>query len=122
MRSSNSSSDHRRPSRPMSQSMGFMEALRSRTHDLAQDVPDCPASIVRLQLMSEAGIMERQPKPSARVYPMRTMPSILLLAALAPADEPQVHRDIAYAEPRKERQTFDVYAPKEGKGHPIVFW
>src|SRR6516165_8519212 len=122
IRSSNSSCDHRRPSRLISQSMGFMEVLRSRTHDLSQDDSDCPASIVGLQLMSEAGIMERQPKTSARVYPMRTMLSILLLAALALADEPQVHRDLAYAEPRNERQTLDVSATKEGKNHPIVFW
>src|SRR3954453_16610913 len=40
----------------------------------------------------------------------------------AMADEPQVHRDIAYAEPKNERQTLDVYAPREGKDHPIVFW
>ncbi len=35
---------------------------------------------------------------------------------------PQIHRDIAYTQPRNERQTLDVYSPTEGKGHPIVFW
>lgn len=34
----------------------------------------------------------------------------------------QVHRDLAYVEPKNERQTLDVYAPTEGKGHPVVFW
>ena len=34
----------------------------------------------------------------------------------------QVHRDLAYADPKNERQTLDVYAPKEGKNHPVVFW
>ncbi len=53
---------------------------------------------------------------------MRTMLSILLLATPALAGEPQMHRDIAYAEPKNERQTLDVYAPREGKNHPIVFW
>ena len=51
------------------------------------------------------------------------MPNILvliLLAASALAGEPQVHRDIAYAEPKNERQTLDVYAPKQGKNHTIV--
>jgi acetyl esterase/lipase len=48
--------------------------------------------------------------------------AFLLLAATALADEPQIHRDIPYAEPRNERQTLDVYAPREGKNHPIVFW
>jgi acetyl esterase/lipase len=34
----------------------------------------------------------------------------------------QVFRDIAYAEPRNERQTLDVYAPAGAKNRPIVFW
>src|SRR4051812_33535064 len=46
----------------------------------------------------------------------------LLLFIPALASEPQVHRDIAYAEPKNERQTLDVYAPKEGRRHPIVIW
>ena len=53
---------------------------------------------------------------------MRTMLSILLLAAPALAAEPKVHRDLAYAEPKNERQTLDVYAPSEGKNHPVVVW
>jgi acetyl esterase/lipase len=46
----------------------------------------------------------------------------LLLAAAAFAAEPNVHRDLAYAEPKNERQTLDVYAPAEGKNHPVVVW
>jgi acetyl esterase/lipase len=53
---------------------------------------------------------------------MRNFFALLLLSTPALADEPQVHRDIAYAEPKNERQTLDVYAPKEGKNHPVVFW
>jgi acetyl esterase/lipase len=34
----------------------------------------------------------------------------------------QVHRDLAYAEPRNERQMLDVYAPAGAKNRPIVFW
>jgi acetyl esterase/lipase len=34
----------------------------------------------------------------------------------------QVHRDNAYVEPKNERQTLDVYAPAEGRDHPLVFW
>jgi len=34
----------------------------------------------------------------------------------------QVHRDLAYVEPKNERQTLDVYAPSAGKGRPIIFW
>src|SRR5438445_1373931 len=47
--------------------------------------------------------------------------SLLLASALFGA-EPKVHRDLAYAEPKNERQTLDVYAPTEGKGHPVVVW
>ena len=48
--------------------------------------------------------------------------ALLILSTPALAEEPQVHRDIGYAEPKNERQTLDVYAPKEGKNHPVVFW
>jgi arylformamidase len=34
----------------------------------------------------------------------------------------QVHHDIAYAEPKNERQMLDVYAPAEGKNRPVIFW
>lgn len=35
---------------------------------------------------------------------------------------PGVQRDIAYAEPRNERQLLDVYAPASGWGLPVVVW
>ena len=47
---------------------------------------------------------------------------VLLLSSPLVAAEPKVHRDIAYAEPKNERQTLDIFAPTEGEGHPIVFW
>jgi arylformamidase len=53
---------------------------------------------------------------------MQNLLAVLLLSTTALADEPRVHRDIPYAEPKNERQTLDVYAPKEGENHPIVFW
>jgi acetyl esterase/lipase len=62
------------------------------------------------------------PKDQWGFNPMQTMLTILLLAAPALAGDPQVHRDLAYAEPKNERQTLDVYAPRQGKIHPIVFW
>ncbi len=46
----------------------------------------------------------------------------LLLAPAVFAAEPKVSRDLAYAEPKNERQTLDVYAPAEGKNHPVVVW
>ena len=47
---------------------------------------------------------------------------LLLLASPLLAGEPIVHRDLPYAEPKKERQTLDVFAPTVGKNHPVVFW
>ena len=46
----------------------------------------------------------------------------LLLGSVVFAAEPVVHRDLAYAEPKNERQTLDVYAPAEGKNHPVFVW
>ena len=52
-----------------------------------------------------------------------------IIAALLPmigsplfAVEPQTHRNIPYADTKNEKQTLDVYAPAEGKDHPVVFW
>ena len=53
---------------------------------------------------------------------MRSVIALLLLATPLLAGEPKVHRDLPYAEPKNERQTLDVYAPAEGKDHPIVLW
>ena len=47
---------------------------------------------------------------------------VLLLTTPLLVAEPKVHRDLAYAEPKNERHTLDVYAPTEGKDRPIVFW
>ncbi len=47
---------------------------------------------------------------------------VLILASPLPADEPKAHRGLAYAEPRNERQTLDVYAPTKGKNLPVVVW
>jgi acetyl esterase/lipase len=55
---------------------------------------------------------------------MKCLTALFLLSLAAPltAAEMQVHRDLAYAEPKNERQTLDVYtASAEGK-RPIVFW
>lgn len=55
---------------------------------------------------------------------MRIPTLFLLLLSAAPllAAEPKVHRDLPYAQPKQERQTLDVYAPPQGKDHPIVVW
>src|SRR4051812_16360579 len=50
--------------------------------------------------------------------------ALLPLLAASPllAAEPKGRRDVPYAEPKNERQTLDVYAPAEGKDHPVVVW
>src|SRR5689334_11072351 len=52
--------------------------------------------------------------------------SLLLLGALAFAEEPKVHRDIPYVDGGHERQVLDIYEAAEGsaggKKHPVVFW
>jgi arylformamidase len=47
---------------------------------------------------------------------------ILLLALPLLATEPQIHRGLAYADTKNERQSLDTYAPTEGKDHPVVVW
>jgi arylformamidase len=39
-----------------------------------------------------------------------------------PASSLRVDRDLAYAQPKNERQTLDVYAPAAGTQRPVVFW
>lgn len=55
---------------------------------------------------------------------MRTILAATLLLTALPlfAAAPPVHRDLAYAQPKNERQTLDIYAPAEGKDHPVVVW
>jgi acetyl esterase/lipase len=47
---------------------------------------------------------------------------LLLLTSSAFAAEPVVYRDLAYTEPKNERQTLDIYAPAEGTNHPVIVW
>jgi arylformamidase len=55
-----------------------------------------------------------------RCVPFLFVVSMITLPVLAA--DPQVHRDLAYAEPKNERQTLDLYAPTESKDHPVVVW
>jgi arylformamidase len=36
--------------------------------------------------------------------------------------EPKVHRDLAYADPKSDKQTLDVYCSEMGKALPVVVW
>jgi arylformamidase len=47
---------------------------------------------------------------------------LLVFVAPAIAADPQVRRDVPYAQTTNPRQTLDVYAPAEGQNHPIIFW
>lgn len=48
--------------------------------------------------------------------------SLLLLASPLLAAESKIQRDVAYSQPKTERQTLDLYAPASGSDHPIVIW
>ena len=50
--------------------------------------------------------------------------SLLLIAFafVSVAQAQNVKSNIPYAEPANERQMLDVYAPKDAKGLPVVFW
>src|SRR5690348_2782865 len=47
---------------------------------------------------------------------------IVACALLSDAQAQDVKRDIPYAEPAAERQVLDIYAPREAKNLPVVFW
>jgi len=51
---------------------------------------------------------------------MRFLLPLFASTALAVA-APEIHRDLAYAD-KDKLQKLDVYAPAEGKNHPIVVW
>ena len=54
---------------------------------------------------------------------MKRFISLVPLFALALAVQAQeVQRDIPYASPALERQVLDIYAPKDAKNLPVVFW
>jgi arylformamidase len=59
---------------------------------------------------------------TSRVQAIRTFLATLLLASSAIAAEHHVHRDLAYTEPKNDHETLDLYAPPNGKDHPIVVW
>ncbi|MBM3756798.1 MAG: alpha/beta hydrolase [Acidobacteria bacterium] len=46
----------------------------------------------------------------------------LCLSLLAALSAQKITRDIAYAEPRNERQLLDVFSPETGTNHPVVVW
>jgi len=56
--------------------------------------------------------------------PLVSLPAIAVcFLAAAPAQTgPRMQRDIAYAEPRNERQLLDVYAPSTGSNLPVTVW
>lgn len=54
---------------------------------------------------------------------MRVTASLLVLfVSTSFAGEPTAHRGLAYAEPKTERRTLDVYAADKGKELPVVVW
>jgi arylformamidase len=50
------------------------------------------------------------------------LPLLLALASLSEAPAPKVKHDIPYAAPADEYHVLDIYAPKNAKNLPVVFW
>jgi acetyl esterase/lipase len=50
------------------------------------------------------------------------LPLLLAFTTVSPALAQEVKRDIPYASPAAERQVLDIYAPKDAKDLPVVFW
>lgn len=48
--------------------------------------------------------------------------ALLVLATPLLAADLRIERDLPYADGKNPKQTLDVYAPREGKGHPVLFW
>lgn len=46
----------------------------------------------------------------------------LVFAVVSTSEAQEVKKDIPYASPAAERQILDIYAPKDAKGLPVVFW
>jgi arylformamidase len=46
----------------------------------------------------------------------------LLLPTLASAQIPPTAANVPYADPAQERQVLDIYAPKDAKDLPVMFW
>ncbi|HWL11286.1 MAG TPA: alpha/beta hydrolase [Planctomicrobium sp.] len=53
---------------------------------------------------------------------MKTIALFLLLTTSLAAAEMQVHRDIPYSDSMHELHRLDIYAPIEGKDHPVLIW
>ncbi len=49
-------------------------------------------------------------------------PLLIVLAFVSMAAAQDVKSNIPYAEPASERQILDIYAPKDAKNLPVVFW
>ncbi len=53
---------------------------------------------------------------------LRFLAIALILPTHALAAESKVHRDLAYVEPADASRRLDVYAPADGKDHPVLVW
>jgi arylformamidase len=52
----------------------------------------------------------------------RLSPLLVAVALLSEAQAQDVKRDIPYADPADARHVLDIYAPRDAKGLPVVFW
>jgi len=64
--------------------------------------------------------MNRDNRPRQRLLLFAM--AILAITAPANAADSQVHRDLAYTTPKDNQRTLDLYAPAQGKDHPVLVW
>ena len=51
-----------------------------------------------------------------------TITIALLVGSSVDGADYKVHRDLPYTESKNDRRKLDVYAPAQGKDHPILVW
>ena len=79
---------------------------------------------LRVRMLAIVGNFSvRKPLGTSRTT-MRSLSfiAVFLASFSALGAEPRVVRDLPYIEPKNERQLLDVYAPAEGKDHPVIVW
>jgi len=64
---------------------------------------------------------------SSSVLTWAATPLLLVAGATAVVtgnahSEPKIYRELAYSEPKNKLQSLDIYAPAEGKNHPVVIY
>src|SRR5882762_6487956 len=105
--------------RPTTRSLSPRTGLMIRSSSL-------PRWTTPLLLVASATDLFAQ-RPPYDVFPpadppyAKSTPSTAAVTTSAHA-EPKIHRGLAYSEPKNKLQMLDVFAPADGKNHPVVIY